>query len=191
MIVGKLDVLTTKVVSKYLKNKKANLDLLRRWHIRFDSFWELTVAHNQISQHHRKEAFVSIKVPKWSKSYLVCYKWRAWLLNNSKLNTFLVILVWFLIWTSSFCHSYYYIDIWRMNDMYVLSLCCFNNGQKCKLKKNEQKKQGKKLDISIWKHNIGFLNFVRTITFTILATFQNFGIIILSTLRSRTTYDVD
>ena len=144
MIVGKLDVLTTKVVSKYLKNKKANLDLLRRWHIRFDSFWELTVAHNQISQHHRKEAFVSIKVPKWSKSYLVCYRWRAWLLNNSKLNTFLVILVWFLIWTSSFCHSYYYIDIWRMNDMYVLSLCCFNNGQKCKLKKKWTEKTRKK-----------------------------------------------
>ena len=49
-------------------------------------------------------------------------------------------------------------------------------------RKNTEKKTRKK--ISIWKHSIGFLNFLRNL-FTILATFQNFVIITFSTRRPR------
>ena len=47
-------------------------------------------------------------------------------------------------------------------------------------RKNTEKKTRKK--ISVWKHNIGFLNSLRNL-FTILATFQNFVIITFSTRR--------
>ena len=48
----------------------------------------------------------------------------------------------------------------------------------------KNKNNKKTPDISIWKHDIGFMNFLRAITFTILEKLQS--IIILSTLRPRT-----
>ena len=53
-----------------------------------------------------------------------------------------------------------------------------------------EKKRKKKLEISIGKRDIGFLNFFRTIKFVILATLQNFVINNLSNLRPRTKYGV-
>ena len=47
--------------------------------------------------------------------------------------------------------------------------------------KTEKKKQSKK-NFNL-KHDIGFLNFLRNMTFTILASFQNFVVIILSIVR--------
>ena len=54
----------------------------------------------------------------------------------------------------------------------------------------EEKQREKKKKTLIWICNSGFLNFHGNITFIILATFQNFVIITLSTLRPLTTHDV-
>ena len=54
--------------------------------------------------------------------------------------------------------------------------------------KTQRKKTMKK--ISIWKYNTSFSNFFRNMTFTNLATFQNFVIMTLSTLRPRATHCV-
>ena len=52
------------------------------------------------------------------------------------------------------------------------------------------RKHWKKFGISIWKHDIGFLNFLRFITFRILTTFKNFVIITLPNLGLRKMCDV-
>ena len=99
---------------------------------------------------------------------------------------------------SWFCHDliviiYNFIDIWTLIDMCPLPLCYSDDSQKCELKiMNTEETQRKKTmkKTLIWKHDIGFLNFRRNITFTILATFQNFIIITLSTPRPWTTHDV-
>ena len=76
--------------------------------------------------------------------------------------------------------------------MCTLPLCCPNDSQKCEWKiinteKTQRKKRKEKT--SFWKREIGFLNFLRNITFTNFAIFQTF-IIFLSTLRAWTTHDV-
>ena len=96
---------------------------------------------------------------------------------------------------SSWCHSFNCIDIWRPVDIRPLLYFCFMiaESQKCEwktLNTEETENTVKKIGISIWKHDIGFLNFLRLITFTILTAFKNFVIITLPNLGLRKMYDV-
>ena len=96
---------------------------------------------------------------------------------------------------SSWCHSFNCIDIWRPVDIRPLLYFCFMiaESQKCEWKTwdtEETENTGKKIGISIWKHDIGFLNFLRFITFRILTAFKNFVIITLPNLGLRKMYDV-
>ena len=116
-------------------------------HIRSVGFWEPIVALNQISHHHHWEVWVlgdrSViittekcefwEIPKWGKKYLLCYKCIEWL-DNSKLNNFSANSIWRLILISSWWHSYYFIDIWRLIDTCPPPLCCSNDSQKCEWK---------------------------------------------------------
>ena len=73
-----LEVLSKKTFFKEFEKSKFQT-YWENAHIRSVSFIEPIVALNQINQQHHKRSlsFVRIKVPKWSKSYLVCYKWRS------------------------------------------------------------------------------------------------------------------
>ena len=107
-----LDVRRTIIVFQNIRGKQ----ILTHWeiaHTRRFSFWERIAALNQISQHHRKEVlvFVKLKIPKWSKRYLACYKWKAWFLDNSSCSNFSEIWKWCHILISSWCHSYDFIDV--------------------------------------------------------------------------------
>ena len=144
----------------------------------------ITTQNFEISQHHHREvwnqsaspqkslSFVRIKVPNGSKSYLACYKCIEWL-DNSKLNNFSENWVWSLILLSSWWHSYNSIDIWRLIDTCPVPPCCSHESQKYDWKitnteETEKKKKGKSF---YSKTDIGLLNFLRNITFKILATF--------------------
>ena len=132
-----------------------------------------------------------VKVLEWSKSYLVCYKRKEWL-ENSKLNNISENSILRLILILPWWHGYNFIDIWRLIDMCPLPPCCSNDNQKCKWKiMNKEERERKKSEekASIWKHDVGLLNFLRNITFTILLTFQIFVIVNFWSLR-RTTHDV-
>ena len=126
-----------------------------------------------------------IKVPKWSKRYLVCYRWKEWL-GNSKLNSFSENSIWRLILISSWWHSYNFIDIWRLIDMCPLPLCCSNDSQKCERKiinpkKNTEKiKKGKNFSLKAryWslefsqKHNIHNFCYLPNFCYNFFVTLQ-------------------
>ena len=95
------------------------------------------------------------------------------LLDNSKLNNFSQNSIWSLVLISSWWHSYDFFDIWDLIDTCSLSLCCSNDSQKCEwqimnTEETERKKSQEKT--SIWKPDIGLLNFLRNTAFTIIAT---------------------
>ena len=130
---------------------------------------------DQSASPQRSLSFVSIKVLKWSKSYLLCYNWKEWLLGNSNLNNFSENSIWRHILILPWFHSYKLWFYWYLKpyDMSHLLLCCSDDSQKCEWKvintEETQKKKTMKKTL-IWKHDIGFLNFRRNITFTILVT---------------------
>ena len=145
----------------------------------------ITTENFEISQHHHREvwdqsaspqrslSFVRIKVPNGSKSYLACYKCIEWL-DNSKLNNFSENSVWSLILLSSWWHSCNFIDIWRLIDACPLLPCCSHESQKYDWKitnTEETERKKKKGKIFYSKTDIGLLDFLRNITFKILATF--------------------
>ena len=85
------------------------------------------------------------------------------------------------------------IDIRRLIDTCLLLLCDSNHSQMCKWKimnteETERKKSKEKT--SIWKPNIGLLNFLRNKAFTVLATSQIFCYNYLVNRQTWTTYDV-
>ena len=156
---------------------------------------EPIVALNQIIEqcHKINLSFVRIKVPKESKSYLLCYEWKEWPNNLNDLidlNNISENSIWRHILISSWCHSYIVIDIRRFNSMCPLPLCCSNYSQKCKWKIEETQRKMTRKKTSIWKQDIAFLNFLINIAFAILATFQVLVLITLSTLRHWATHDV-
>ena len=139
---GALEVLSTKIFFNEFGKSKFQT-YWENAHIRSVSFIEPIVALNQINQQHHKRSlsFVRIKVPKWSKSYLVCYKWRSDsqvtpnnLNNLSNLNNFSENSIWRHILILSWCHIYSVIDIGRFNNMCPLPLSCSNDSQKCEWK---------------------------------------------------------
>ena len=67
----------------------------------------------------RSLSFVRINVPKWSKNYLPCYKWKRWLLDNSKLKIFSENSIWLHILISPYVIIiiYNFINIWCLIDM--------------------------------------------------------------------------
>ena len=92
-------------------------------------------------------------------------------------------LIWHLILISSWWYSYKFIDIWRLFDKCTLPLCCLNSSQKCEwkiIKTEKTQRKNKKEKTSFWKHEIGFLNFLRNITFTILGIFESFIIFLVN-----------
>ena len=75
----------------------------------------------------------------------------------------------------------------------ALLICCSNDSQRYewKVMSTEQTQKNKRKEKTlIWKHDIGLLNFLRNITFTVLATFQTFATIFLSAFRPWTMHNV-
>ena len=144
---GALEVLSTKIFFKEFEKSKFQT----HWenaHIKSVSFMEPIVALNQIIEqcHKINLSFVRIKVPKESKSYLLCYEWKEWPNNLNDLidlNNISENSIWRHILISSWCHSYNVIDVRRFNDMCPLPLRCSNDSQtsEWKILEETQKRQ--------------------------------------------------